>query len=267
MWRAAMKRIWTIVSKEWADLFRNRLVVISVLFIPLVFTVIPVLLLLLLRSVGANAPMSEIPQQARALCPASFTLLECFQLYVVNQFALLFMFTPLIVPVSLAAYSIVGEKTTHSLEPLLASPITTEELLVGKNLAAAVPATVGTWFSVVVYGLVVQRVIGTRLALVIARQPAWWLAILVVGPLLSVLSCNFSLMVSSRVNEPHVAEQLSAVVVLPLLVLFLAQVVGLVILNRELIVALAAALIVLDALLFRLATRLFDRETILTRWG
>jgi ABC-2 type transport system permease protein len=73
--------------------------------------------------------------------------------------------------------------------------------------------------------------------------------------------------VSSRVNEPHVAEQLSAVVVLPLLVLFLAQVVGLVILNRELIVALAGALLIVDAVLFRLATRLFDRETILTRWG
>ena len=67
------------------------------------------------------------------------------QIYLINEFLLLFMMMPLIIPITIAAYSIVGEKTTRSLEPLLATPITTAELLIGKGLAAAIPAIAATW--------------------------------------------------------------------------------------------------------------------------
>ncbi len=263
---ALMQKIKTIIRKEWADVFRNRMVLFTVLFIPLVFTAVPVSLLFLTRGTSAGAPAGELPAQAYQLCPPGVTMIECFQIYVLNQFMLLFMFTPLIVPVTIAAYSIVGEKTTRSLEPLLATPITTAELLLGKNLAAAIPATVGSWFSVTLYVIGARLLVGRPQVAAILFSPMWWIGIFAVGPLLAILSTNCAMMVSSRVNEPHVAEQLSAVVVLPLLTLFLAQVAGLVILNRSLIIALAVGLAVLDALLFRLAERVFDRETILTRW-
>jgi ABC-2 type transport system permease protein len=73
-------------------------------------------------------------------------------------------------------------------------------------------------------------------------------------------------MVSSRVNDPRVAEQLSAVVVLPLLLLFFGQIAGIVLLSRRLMLLLALALAALDVVLVFLAVRLFQRETILTRW-
>jgi len=57
----------------------------------------------------------------------------------------------LIIPVNIAAYSVVGEKTTRSLEPLLATPITTAELLIGKNMAAAIPAVLATWAGFLLY--------------------------------------------------------------------------------------------------------------------
>jgi ABC-2 type transport system permease protein len=73
-------------------------------------------------------------------------------------------------------------------------------------------------------------------------------------------------MVSSRVNDPRVAEQLSAVVILPLLAVFFGQIAGLFILNSTLILIMCAALLLVDALMIYLAIRLFQRETILTRW-
>ena len=94
----------------------------------------------------------------------------------------------------------------------------------------------------------------------------WWLAILVVGPLLSVLSTNFALMVSSRVNDPRVAEQLSALIMLPLLVLFFGQIAGFIYLNTRLMLVLAVAMVAVDALMVLLATQVFQREAILTRW-
>ncbi len=98
------------------------------------------------------------------------------------------------------------------------------------------------------------------------RAPMWLLAIFGIGPLLSIAGVSVAVMISSRVNDPRVAEQLSTLVVLPLLVLFVAQTSGFVALGDALIVWIAIALIVIDSGLLYFATRLFQRETILTRW-
>ena len=47
---------------------------------------------------------------------------------------------PAIVPATLAAYSIVGERQQGTLEPVLATPIRREEFLLAKALAAIVPS-------------------------------------------------------------------------------------------------------------------------------
>ena len=46
---------------------------------------------------------------------------------------------PITGAMALAAHAIVGEKQARTLEPLLATPITTTELLVAKVLGALVP--------------------------------------------------------------------------------------------------------------------------------
>jgi len=261
-----MDKIKTIIRKEWAEVFQNRYVLFSVIFMPLLFAALPLLMLYVMRGTGGAEGAGSIPQAYLRGCAEGMTAEECFQVYFVTQFMLLFMLTPLIVPVNIAAYSIAGEKTTRSLEPLLATPITTVELLAGKNLAAVIPAVLATWLSFLVFGVGARLLVGNTRVLSALLDPMWWLAILVVGPLLSVLSTNFSLMVSSRVNDPRAAEQLSSVVMLPLMVLFFGQIAGYIYLNRQLMVVLALALLAIDALVVYLATQLFQRETILTRW-
>jgi ABC-type Na+ efflux pump permease subunit len=260
-----MEKIKTIIRKEWAEVFQNRYVLFSIIFMPLMFAALPLLMLYTMRGGGGDTA-SAIPEAYLRGCAQGMTAAECFQVYFVTQFMLLFMLTPLIVPVNIAAYSVAGEKTTRSLEPLLATPISTAELLAGKNLAAVIPAVLATWLSFLIFGVGARLLVSNMKVLSALLDPMWWLAILVVGPLLSVLSTNFSLMVSSRVNDPRVAEQLSAVVMLPLLALFFGQIAGYIYLNRALMVALALAMLVIDALMVTLAIQVFQRETILTRW-
>jgi len=261
-----MKKIKTIIRKEWAEVFKNRLVLSTVVFLPLLFTAIPLIMLFATRGTGEDALTNDMPAQFSQFCPEGLSGGECFQVYMVNQFMLMFMMTPLIIPVNIAAYSIVGEKTTHSLEPLLATPITTAELLTGKNLAAAIPAVVATWIGFILYIIGAWIIVQSPRVLTALLDPMWWIAVVVVGPLLAILSVNFSIMVSSRVNDPRVAEQLSAVVILPLLALFFGQISGLFYINRQLILLFAAVMLVLDVLMVYFAVRLFQRETILTRW-
>jgi len=261
-----MHKIKTIIRKEWAEVFKNRMVLFTIIFMPLLLTALPLIILYATRDAGVGDMSAEMPAQIAQLCNDELSMGECFQVYMVSQFMIMFMMIPLFIPVNIAAYSVVGEKTTRSLEPLLATPITTAELLAGKNLASSIPAVVASWIGFAVFAVGAFLISGSPRLTAALLDPMWLLAILLVGPLLALLSVNFSIMVSSRVNDPRVAEQLSAVVILPLLALFFGQISGLVILNSKLILGIAAGLILLDGILIYLAIRLFERETILTRW-
>ena len=142
-----MEKIRTVIFKEWSEVFKNRLVFFSVAFLPLMFIALPVITMLAAGDMGASGgEMDEAFPGAEAMC-VGLTAAECGEVYFINLYAFMFMILPVAIPVTIAAYSIVGEKTTRSLEPLLATPITTVELLAGKALAAIIPAVAATWIS------------------------------------------------------------------------------------------------------------------------
>ena len=261
-----MKKVTTIIRKEWAEVFKKKLILSTVIFLPLLFTAIPLAMLFFARDAGSSDLTGDIPPQFLQSCQSDLSSGECVQVMMGNQFMILFMMIPLIIPVNIAAYSIVGEKTTRSLEPLLATPITTVELLIAKNLAAVIPAVLATWLAFFVYVVGAWVIVQSPNVMAALVQPSWWFVVIIVGPLLSILSVNFSLMVSSRVNDPRVAEQLSAVVILPLLAIFIGQIAGLFLVNQQLIFIMTIVLILIDSLMIYFAVRLFQRETILTRW-
>jgi ABC-2 type transport system permease protein len=191
---------------------------------------------------------------------------ECVQIFILNEFLLLYMVMPLAIPVAIAAYSIVGEKTTHSLEPLLATPITTEELLAGKGLAAAIPAILATWGAFAIFVIGMPLVGATPAVYRSLFSPTWLVAVLAVGPLLAALAVIFSIIVSSRVSDPRTAEQVSMVIIVPLMGLLFGQIAGVLVLNVQLMVGVAVALAVLDVGMIYMGARWFQRETILTQW-
>lgn len=261
-----MDKILVIIKKEWAEVFKQRMVLFTVAFMPLMLTAIPLGILFSMGGDTTDAALSELPASFAEYCPQGMPSEECFQVFMVSQFLIMFMILPLSIPSTIAAYSIIGEKTSRSLEPLLATPITTIQLLAGKGLAALIPAVAATYaaFAIFLAGAwLLTTSPGVMAALVDAR---WLLAVGLVGPLLAVLSVTFSVMVSSRVNDPRVAEQLAAVIIVPLLAVFFGQLAGLLVFNRSLVLWIAAFLILLDAGMLYLAVRLFQRETILTRW-
>jgi ABC-2 type transport system permease protein len=262
-----MEKIRTIIEKEWAEVFKNRMVLFTVAFLPLLFTILPLAILFSMRDGAAVASAGvELPEQFNAFCPANLSAGECFQVYLVSQFMLMFMILPLAIPATISAYSIVGEKTTRSLEPLLATPITTLELLVGKMLAAALPAILATYAAFALFAVGAYFLIPNPLLLRAVLDARWLIAVGLVGPLMAVLAVCFSVIVSSRVNDPRVAEQISMVIILPVMAVFFGQLAGLFIINGQLVMVSALVLVVLDAVFIQLATRLFQREVILTRW-
>lgn len=260
-----MDKIKTIIGKEWSEVFKNRLVFFSVAFLPLIFIALPMLTMLSTGGMGMEgAGMDEALPGTDALC-AGLTGPECGEVYFLNLYAFMFMILPVAIPVTIAAYSIVGEKTTRSLEPLLATPITTMELLAGKALAAIIPAVAATWLSFGIFTVIMYFQVSAA-AFAYLLDPMWAIAIFLVGPLLTLLAVSIAMMISSRVSDPRVAEQISMLIILPIVVGVIGQSAGVILIDREFVLVVALAVLIIDAVLVYVGIQAFQRETILTRW-
>ncbi len=191
---------------------------------------------------------------------------EAIQATLASNFLVLFLMMPLMVPVTIAAYSIVGEKVTRSLEPLLATPISTTRLLLAKGIAAAVPGILGAWIAYVVFLIGARFLAVSDQVFAIFLNPMWLVAMLVLAPLLTIMAVNVGIIVSSRTSDPRAAEQLGSLIILPLMVLFLGPLAGFIQLNVTTFMVAALIALAADVVLVYLGVKLFQRETILTRW-
>jgi len=263
-----MKHIRTIINKEWAEVFKNRTVMYTTMLLPLIFAILP---LIMLKSTAGTFP--EMGDAASTGLPEGFLKTcqglsgsDCLQVYLVSEFMFLFLLMPVIIPVNIAAYSVVGEKTTRSLEPLLATPISTVELLAGKCLAAVLPAIAATYLSIGIFNLGLRVLKVSEGVIGYVNSPIWLLALFVLGPLLALISALFALFISSRVTDPRVAEQISSVVIVPVMGLMLAQMAGFVTLNLLMMVVSIVLVAALAFAMLHLGNAVFERENILTRW-
>ena len=97
-------------------------------------------------------------------------------------------------------------------------------------------------------------------------NPFWLIAVFVVGPLLALTGVSVAVIISSRATDPRTAEQTSMLVTLPILLVFFAQVAGLILIDAQIVILIALVLIAVDVALLTVAVQLFQRENILTRW-
>jgi ABC-2 type transport system permease protein len=261
-----MNKALVVLRKEWLDLRQDTTLLLSTLVPPIILTVLPIAVTYLLGRVPDD-DTAQLGIAAADPTLAGLSNLELGQAVIGKQFALLFLLMPLFIPSIIAAYSIVGEKANRTLEPLLAAPVRTVELLLGKALAALIPAVALTWACGAVFAAGIASVALSARVFAVIVTPAWLILLLVCAPLLSLIAIAASVAVSSRVNDPRTAQQLSGVVVVPILLIFFGQLAGVLVLSPALSLGATAVLAVVAALAIWGATRLFQREMILTRWS
>ncbi len=182
-----------------------------------------------------------------------------------QQFVMLLVLIPISASMAVAAYSIVGEKQARALEPLLATPVRTGELLIAKILAALLPALALSACASVLYltGIAVLAAPGVFAALFSIRT---LLTLGVLGPLAALVGLQLAVIASSRASDPRSAQQIGVVLILPVTALLVAQVSGALVLTIPIALAIAAGLLLSNVVLFAAGVRVFDREAILTRW-
>ena len=268
-----MTRIAALVAKELAELRRSPSIFLpavltgaAAIFYPFVIAIIVPYFAGERLSDSSDfklaTQMFRSQPEARGLTPEG-----AIQAYIF-EYALVLMvgLTTVTGSMAVAAHSVVGEKQARTLEPLLATPLTTFELLAAKVLGAALPgiALMVACFAIYVgaVGMFAER--GVWLMMLTPRSLA---LVFIMGPLAALLGLQLAVCASSRVNDPRSAQQLGAlIIVLPIAALQIAQFIGGVVLTAGMIVAIAVVLCAGNAVLMSIAVRLFDRESILTRW-
>jgi ABC-2 type transport system permease protein len=261
---ASMERIRTVIWKEWRELRHNRVVLLTFLFLPTFLTGWSVSILFVpLHGKGSVAEqMAKLPAgiAAKVTTPE-----EGGALMVASMAIMMFLLIPSILPSVLTTHAIIGEKQSRSLEPLLATPLRTWELLSAKMLASWLPSVIPPLVGYGIYLAVASHRMPPRV-FGIVTGPEWVLTVVFLGPLLAVMSVCLALLVSSRVTDLQAAQALGGLVALPIVGFGLGQMFTAALVSVPVVFGLCAVLLLLDAGLMGLCVTMFERESILTRW-
>ncbi|HLI28015.1 MAG TPA: ABC transporter permease subunit [Chloroflexota bacterium] len=215
------------------------------------------------QAVG-GALLEQVPeQQLRPLLYLDVTNLDQMIRVIMKALLIpLFWVTPVALTSTVAADSFVGEKERNTIEPLLATPISDGQLFAAKLATAVIPATAGTWFGIVLFGLLTARYRGPYFPHFILGDPDWLFSMFVVVPLMALLAAAVAALISTRVATYRSAYQLNGLVVLPIILLLVPQTVVLFLFTPYALLLIAGLFAAVDAVLVALAMRLFDRERI-----
>ncbi len=243
---------WIVTSKDLSVFKKNKYILYSLVAMPLaVGVVLPSIFIFALQSQASTLTRAQFISAANS---------------VANTGSIYFVLIPVVLPAIMGSYSIVGEKIEKSLEPLLATPTTDGEILLGKTLATLLPTLGVTCIGTAIFVTIMDVWSYIKLGLFLLPNTDFALILGVMAPLACVLSVEANVIISSKVNDIRAAQQIGTYVVIPLILLlvFATQITTIPIILLVLIVSTVIA--VIDIALFYLAKTTFQREEILTKW-
>ena len=232
------RRIRGIVRKEIRDYRRNRNILVTMAIFPLIFLIQPLVAVFLAPDVSA-ASLRQV------------------------HLLLYMLGIPVLVPAAMAAAAVAGEREQGTLEPVLTTPIRREEFLLGKALAALLPS-IGIAYAVYALFLGWVLVVAHPEVAAAVLRPPDIAAQLLFTPLMACWSIWVGIGVSTRAGDMRVAAQLSLLGSLPLLILTSLVAFDTIHATPELGATAGAVLLAADVMGWRVVSRLFDRERLIS---
>lgn len=231
-------RVRAIYRKELREYRRNGSIVATMAVIPLGIVIFPLIEVLALPASAASALLNGDP-------------------------LVILLGIPAIVPSIVAGYAVVGEREQGTLEPVLTTPIRREELLLAKALAALVPS-LAVAYAMYAFFLTCTRLFAQPAVASAVLQGPDLLAQVLFTPLLAAWSIWVGIGISTRSSDVRVAQQLGALAGLPVLLVAYLIAFNTIPATLGLALSVAAVLLVLDGLGWRIVAAAFDRERLIT---
>lgn len=267
MTRVSPRRVWAVIWKELLDLSKNRGLLLSMLVLPAVVVSVPIVNVY----VYARDPNDPSLRTMALFYDPEFPLSQSAVRFLIDKALVdwfgLFLVMPLFVPILISSHAVAGEKERRTIEPLLASPVTALELVAGKSVASLVPAVVISWVAFGVFCAGVDVVSWHFLGVALMPTSMWLFGVLVIAPLFAFFGNGVAVVISARVADARLAQQIAGLCVLPAASLVTLQIAGVLKAGTEYYALQGVVVLVLDALLLVASVRLFDRERLISRWA
>jgi len=264
-----------VFRKDWLEIKRNMQVIAPIVFVPLIFTIIlPLIVIVVPTVVGmpgtqfqfVGTLFQSLPPDVRAAVAGMSAEQSMIYVFTLYFFAPFFLIIPLMASSVLASDSFAGEKDRKTLEALLATPLTDGELMLGKILVSFLPSMAVTILAFALYTVVVDLAAYGIFGGVLLLPNLLWIALVFgVTPTVALAGIGVTVIVSAKVKGYREAQQLSAILVLPILALIFAQIGGAVFFGPLMILILVAVFAAIDVVVFMIGMRLFHREEILMK--
>ena len=234
-------RTGAVIRKELAEIRRNKFIVVTACILPIVFLIEPTASILLIKASATSATLATRVDTALFLP----------------------LLVPVLIPATMSAFSVVGEREQGTLEPVLTTPVTRMELIGGKATAIFMPAVGLSYLVFGVFIAIVALFAKPAVATEMWNAPQLPAEVIFI-PLLAGWAIWAGLAVSSTVSETRVAQQLSTLASLPALALIALMSFQIITPSLWLAAALALTLLAIDCGACFVVARLFDRERLVT---
>ena len=259
-----MKNAWTIFKKEIKEIARNKNIWLSIIIITIIFSIV-----LPLGLVLGSSPIMEDEDTLNFINKVFGKVDDPLRVligFILKQLLIFLLVMPAMVPSLIAPASIIMEKENNTLEPLLATPLKTSELLIGKSLTALIPTFVISTISFIILVLVVDISVYIKMGYMPLPTVEWVIVAFILSPILSFIITMVSVIVSSKSTDIRSAQGVGAVIILPIYLIIGLQLAGFFLLNITYLLIGCLALLIVCPFVLKLAVKIFDRENILTRW-
>jgi ABC-type Na+ efflux pump permease subunit len=269
-----MSKAWLVFKKDWTEIKRNWQVLLPIIIVPIIFSVVlPAVMLGISSAPTDNASTGDfetliaiLPADVQAQIASYSPMQILIYIMALYFFAPFFLIIPIMASSVLGSDSFAGERERKTIEALLATPISDSELFMGKVLVSFIPAMLVTFVSFGIYTVVVDALTYSMFnGMLLLPNVNFLIMILGVAPALALCSIGLTVMISAKVKGFREAQQISVVLLLPVLGLVFAQVSGLLVLGPLVLAALIGILAVVDVVIFYVGVQVFQREEILSK--
>lgn len=257
-----------LIYKDIKEITSSKRVFMPMIIVPIVLIVIiPLAILICANYIGKDSSMltkmapllKKLPSEYKA-----YTLGQLLVKVTLNfMFPSYFLLIPIMCSGVIGASSFVGEKEHKTMESLLYTPISMEQLLRAKILGVFVPSYIVTLISFIVFGIIYNVGGFIYFGGLIFPDIKWLIIILWISPAINLLSLTFTVMVSAKSETFQEAQQVSGILVLPVLLVLVGEMTGVLLLSNLVMFIAGGVLFIFDYILINKISSKFIPEKLI----
>lgn len=257
------------MKKDWKGTLHNKEILVALIVFPILFTILLPVIMMIAALVDPMAFLEDYPGASSIIELLNLghldPHLQAAHFMIKAMIIPFFLFVPGMTSSFISSDSFAGEKERKTMESLALLPMTKTELILGKVMTSFIPSLSITIISFFGLGLVLNVMFLPYLEgnLLLFMDLGTLLIGFLISPLISFLFIQINVIISSRAKTVKSAQSIGGSLIVPLLGIFIVQMVNPAFLTPVIILIIAGILALVSYFFTRLANKLLDIERLI----